>query len=204
MTQKGKVATKKTEIDTFKDKLKNEYKEVYEVILDGDDYFKELQSYFRKPSLVELGMFMTEISKDEDGAYDAQIKLLKSIFIGGDDDFFEDGIMVIDVLEQLSELVTGFDIETDKVFINNRVCYKIKILDSDVEPTITIRRPNTGEMSKYQAQVKVNILTATKSLYKSCHIDGDKGLLDNDKYFLSLVSAISEIIERRTGHLSKL
>jgi hypothetical protein len=112
--------------------------------------------------------------------------------------------MVIDILEQLSEIITGYDIEVEKTSFNNRLAYEIKILDNKEEPIIVIGRPTPNDMSKYQAQMRTNILTATKNLYKSCYVSGDKELLNKDEYFISLVGAVSDIIERRKGHLSKL
>ena len=205
-TQKGKkpVTIKKEKHVDFKESLKKKYDEVFEVVLEGDEFVEEFRSYFRKPTITELGIYFSKLAKNVNDVVSPQDLLLKTIFIGGNDEIFEDGILLMETIEQLQELITGYPIEIEKTAKNNKLMYEIKILDEDIEPVFYVGRPKINDLSKYYADVENNFLVATKNLLKNLWVKGDKSILENDKYFLSTLSAVEKIMERRKGHLEKL
>ena len=179
--------------------------EIVEIHIPAEENgYPEINLAFRKPTLEEIGMVMSATSDP----FKSGIKLLKTIFLKGDDWVFNDAILMAEISENLKDLINGYAVKIDETW-NNVLKVKefaITILvnkENIVNPVFKISRPNIEQLGNYTTYIETNPIVATRELYRACWLEGDISILENNDYVLSAAGALTSIMKRRTEAISK-
>jgi hypothetical protein len=71
------------------------------------------------------------------------------------------------------------------------------------EITAVFRKPSRSVISASMSQQNRNPLGAKETILRSCFLEGDKRILDDDDFFLSACTVVDEMIEIRMADLKK-
>jgi hypothetical protein len=81
---------------------------------------------------------------------------------------------------------------------------KIPLNDEGTEHAVGyIKKPNRQILGAAMSEMSRNPLKANEIILRSCWLEGDKSILDDDDVFLAAGALIQNIIQIRTGEVKK-
>lgn len=177
----------KTQID----KLKKEHKHLFKISTEDD----KLSAIFREPSRIEYSFYRSE--EQSKGTLSIE-SIANQLYVIGDKEVIEDDGCFNSLKKQIKRLF-----EPSLVVITQQGdSFECTSLDGKYK--CKFRAPTRKEFADFELRYEYEKVFSVENLANTLFVEGDKEIIDEDKYFYSLETQIFDVVPYRVLKVEKL